>query len=98
MKKLLPMLAAALLCPTATHAEDCKVEVWKWSAPLPTMLVIEGVTTCKTGKIVLRLYEGEGGPFLGIETDYIEGHTFKAMRVGDSKPKALAIKYVIERQ
>ena len=96
MNKLIPILAAAVLWPAAVNASDCKIEDWKWSTLAPTMLIIEGVTTCETGEVVLRLYEGEGGAFVGVETAYIQGHTFKTMRAVSARPKALAIKYTIK--
>lgn len=97
MKKLILILIAGLLYPAVAHASDgCKVEDWKWSTPLSTMLVIEGVTTCEAGSIILRLYEGEGGAFIGVERAFIRGYTFKALRTATNKPKALFVKYVIK--
>ena len=78
------------------HSAECKIEEWTWSSPLPTVLIIEGVTTCESGELILRLYRGEGGSFFGVERDYIEGHTFKVIRTATQKPKSLAIKYVIK--
>ena len=99
MKKLTSMMMAALLYPAVAHASDgCKVEDWKWSNPIPTMLVIEGVTTCEAGSIILRLYEGEGGAFIGVERAFIRGYTFKALRTATNKPKALFVKYVIKER
>ena len=64
--------------------------------PLLSALEIQGVTTCEEGQIILRLYEGEGGKFLGVDTAYIEGYAFTSISTGISKPSALAIKYVIK--
>lgn len=97
MMRFLPLvLAAALLSSSAAYAADCKIEDWKWSSLAPTVLVVEGTTTCKTGEIVLRLYEGEGGAFIGVETAYIQGYAFKTIRKVTAQPSTLAIKYTIE--
>lgn len=98
MTTRLLFLAAVFLWPTAVHAEDCKIEDWKWSAPIPNILIIEGVSTCETGRLTLRLYEGDGGAFIGVETAFIRGFAFKAMRTATAKPSALTIKYTIKRR
>lgn len=61
-------------------------------------LQIEGVTTCDTGRMRLRLYDGEGDAekFIGVETAYIRGHTFQAIKLQVAEPTALSIKYSIE--
>ena len=55
----------------------------------------EYLTPCGSGQIRLRLYEGEGGAFLGVDTGYIEGHIFQTVVFGIDKPTNLAIKYSI---
>ena len=82
--------------PAGAVANSCKVEDWKWSTPLPNILQIEGVATCEAGQIILRLYEGEGGKFLGVDTAYIEGYAFQSIATGIPRPSALYIKYVIK--
>ena len=62
---------AALACDN--HTGTCEVEDWRWSGPSGGYLTIEGVTTCDTGRIMLRLYEGEGGKFLGVANSRIRG-------------------------
>lgn len=62
------------------------------------MLMIDGVTTCNEGKVVLRLYEGENGSFLGIGEGYIASHAFQALATDIPKPSALAIKYSISSE
>ena len=37
------------------------------------LLTVEGVASCDEGRVRLRLYEGEDGPFLGVADGYIEG-------------------------
>ena len=58
--------------------------------------MIDGVATCDKGEVALRLYEGEGGKYLGADTAYIEKHIFQAMLQGIQNPGDIAIKYSIE--
>ena len=85
---------AALACDD--HTGMCEVEDWRWSGPSSGYLTIEGVATCNTGRIILRLYEGEGGKFLGVATSSIRGHTFEAIATDVKSASAVAIKYSIE--
>ena len=61
-------------------------------------LTIEGVATCNTGTVRIRLYDGEGDArkFFGVETTYIEGHIFKGIMLQAEMPQALSIKYSIQ--
>ena len=85
---------AALACDD--HIGTCEVEDWRWSGPTGGYLTIEGVATCDTGRIRLRLYEGEGGKFLGVASGGIKGHTFEAIASDVKAAGAMAIKYSIE--
>ena len=85
---------AALACDD--HIGTCEVEDWRWSGPTGGYLTIEGVATCDTGRIRLRLYEGEGGKFLGVAKSSIKGHTFEAIATDVKSASAVAIKYSIE--
>ena len=78
------------------HTGTCEVEDWRWSGPLGGYLTIEGVTTCDTGRIRLRLYEGENGKFLGVANSRIRGHSFEAIATDVKAAEAVAIKYSIE--
>ena len=78
------------------HIGKCEVEDWRWSGPLGGYLTIDGVATCDTGRIRLRLYEGEGGKFLGVANSSIKGHTFEAIATDIKSASAVAIKYSIE--
>ena len=96
------MMAAALAVGAAAACDDhhgtCEVEDWRWQSMIAWMLMIDGVTTCNEGRVILRLYEGEDGRFLGVADGYIEGHAFQALATDIPKPSALAIKYSIETQ
>ena len=85
---------AALACDD--HTGTCKIEDWRWSGPTGGYLSIEGVATCDTGRIRLRLYEGENGKFLGVASGRIRGHTFRAIATDVKSASVVAIKYSIE--
>ena len=89
---------AAILTALASVAGACEVEDWRWYTS-SEYLTIEGTTTCAAGKIVLRVYEGEGegAKFLGIANDRFEGYAFEATAKNVSPPpQAVSIKYAIE--
>ena len=97
---LLTITAFCLASTTALACDDhigkCDVEDWRWSGPTGGYLTIEGVATCDTGRIRLRLYEGEGGKFLGVASSGIKGHTFEAIATDIKSVSTVAIKYTIE--
>ncbi len=88
---------AALACDD--HTGTCEIEDWKHTyTSVVQALTIEGVATCNTGTLRIRLYDGEGDArkFFGVETTYIEGHIFKGIMLQAEKPQALSIKYSIQ--
>ena len=94
------MMAAALLAAGAAwacddHVGECQIEDWRWTG-MGDILMVEGVATFDKGQVRLRLYEGEGGPFLGVAHGYLEGHAFQAMATDIPSPSMVAIKYSIE--
>ena len=99
------MLAALALCLAPgialacdDHIGKCEIEDWKHTyTGMMKALQIDGVATCDKGRISLRLYDGEGDTrkFIGVETAYIEGHIFKAIKLQVAEPRALSIKYSI---
>ena len=97
---LATMMAAALSVGPALACDDhhgvCEIEDWRWQSMVGGMLMIDGAATCNEGRVILRLYGGEGGPFLGVADGYIEGHAFQALATDIPKPNVLAIKYSIE--
>ena len=100
MKALL-LAAAAVLWATAAvacddHIGTCEIEEWRWIGPQGGYLTIEGVTTCNSGFATIRLYEGDGGRFLGIAEGFISGHALRAIATDVNKATDLAIKYSIE--
>ena len=89
--RVIPIIASmAVFWPTIAAACDDHVGKCK----------IEEVATCNTGQIRLRLYDGKGEArkFIGVESAYIRGHTFKAIKLQAAKPRALSIKYSIEQE
>ena len=92
--------AAALLTGSAVFANACEVEDWRWYT-VADYLTVEGATTCSSGRIILRLYEGEGegAKFLGIANAFIEGYAFEAVAQGvNPPPQSVSIKYSVEPQ
>ena len=101
---LLPAAAAALWATTAVACDDhigkCKIKDWKptYTGTIQA-LTIDGVATCDEGKIMLQLYDGEGDAekFIGVDTAYIRGHIFKAIKLNvEEEPHVLFIKYSIK--
>ena len=81
------------------HVGQCEIEDWTHTyTAVMQSLVIDGVATCNSGTVRLRLYDGEGDArkFIGVDTAYIEGHIFKALMLQVEKPRALSIKYSIQ--
>ena len=105
MPAFVAALGAALLLPAGMalacddHHGVCEIEDWKHTyTPMLEAIQIDGVATCDTGRIRLRLYDGEGDgrKFIGVESAFIKGHIFKAVKLQAAKPAALSIKYSIE--
>lgn len=104
MKALTAALAVCALSAGAALACDdhhgvCEVEDWTYTyTGIMEALRIDGVATCDTGEVRLRLYDGEGDArkFIGVESAFIKGHTFTALKLQIAEPSALSIKYSIE--
>ena len=89
-------LVTALAC-DGRHGPR-EVEDWQHTyTPMMDAMQIGGVVTSDTGEIFLRLYDGEEDTrkFIGVETAYIRGHTFRAIRLQVARPAGLSIKYSI---
>ncbi len=83
---------------SVAQTNGCEVEDWKYVYQnIMQMLTVEGVTTCESGEIHLRLYEGEGETreFYGVETAFIEGHIFETIIIQAEKPTSLSLEYKI---
>ena len=55
------------------HVGNCEIEDWNYSyTPMMKALTIDGVATCDSGEVRLRLYdgEGEGRKFLAVDIAY----------------------------
>jgi hypothetical protein len=73
------LIIALWLAPTTVLAENCKVEDWRFENR-SSFISIEGTTTCASGQIFVRAYEGD--KYLGNATAYIQGYTFTALITG----------------
>ena len=106
MKALVTALVASTLSAGASLACDdhhgaCEIEDWTYTyTGMLEALQIDGVATCDTGRIGLRLYDGEGdaSKFIGVYNAYIEGHIFQAIKLPVARPAALSIKYSIDAE
>ncbi len=83
-----------------TVSEDaCQIEDWRGHyMELLKAVSIEGTTTCETGKITIRAYDGNG-EFIGVGKDFIEDHVFTIGPIMGilQKPRSLDIKSTIKR-
>ena len=64
-------------------------------------LVIEGVTTCRSGEVFLRVYDGEGddAKFVGVEHAYIEGFQFRtSISSVEQEPEAVSIRFAFSEE
>ena len=75
------------------HIGECEIEDWLAKELGGTML-LEGVATCDTGRVTLRLYDND--TFVAMERAYIEGHAFRTL-VHDVETKTTyELKYSID--
>ena len=95
------LLGAGIAQACDDHHGACEIEDWRWYS-VADYLTVEGVATCDTGHIRVRLYEGEGEgegdkpKFLGTAEGFIEGHSFEAIGMNIQPPESVSIKYSIE--
>ena len=92
MKALAIAMFAAVL---ASNAGACEVEDWRWRyIKMFRWVIVEGVTTCASGVITLRAYEGNGTErkFLGVGTDDFFGFAF-IVTVHDVRTPPLILRF-----
>ena len=77
------------------HQGECEIEAWR-PQNMMGILTIEGTTTCDTGGVTIRLYDGE--TYLGNASGFIEGHAFSAMAFSIPPPTDLQLKYSIDTE
>ena len=102
MKTALAVMAAACLWAESSfacddHVGECEIEAWRWHGPVGGYLTVDGAATCDEGMITIRLYEGDGGRFLGVAEGIVEGHAFQAVAADVDRAADVAIKYSIRR-
>ena len=96
MRTALALAGCLLVMPALAcddHHGSCEIEGWR-HVDMFGSLVIEGVTTCDTGMVTIRLYGGE--TFLGIANGFIDGHAFSAIANDVTAPADFSIKYSID--
>lgn len=100
MKNLLQSTALAVCLGIPAQVLACDLEAWTWRYTSIQRIEIEGSTTCKSGWIYIRLYDGKpsGDTFIGIVNTFIEGYTFTRSSSEVARPKSntLHIRYSIE--
>ena len=105
MTRRIPAFAAAAALAWAVqagacddHVGTCEIEAWRWYAPIPGMLAIEGSVSCDSGMASIRLFEQAGGEqkFLGTATGIIDGHVLEAIATNIDEPDELVIRYSID--
>ncbi len=79
------------------HDGECEIEDWR-PVDMFGSLQIEGVATCDSGLISIRLYDEASGEskYLGNAAGFIQGHTFSAIATDISEPESLMIRYSID--
>lgn len=98
MRKAIFAIIIAILTASPVFAQECRIEEWRAFAPMPSIIMLEGTTTCAEGEIRIRLYSGSGdsAKFIGIAEGFIRGNSFQVMAVQVRKPADLSIKYSVE--
>ena len=96
---ILSLVFVALI--SSSHAQACTIEDWTWRwEPTIESVIIQGVTTCESGKLILRLYDlDEKGKerFLAVDRSYIEGFTFETyVTMPQPRQDKLRFKYQID--
>ena len=81
----------------ADSAGPCRIDDWRWQyESMFNMITIDGTTTCETGWITIRAYDGDG-EFFGTHTGIVMGHAFQGIIDTSRKPSSLTIKHTIKR-
>lgn len=68
----------------------CKIEDWNYGDTGIGYIKINGTTTCREGRITLRIYDGSEN-FIAAENAYIRGYSFTAYAEGRA-PSRMHIK------
>lgn len=97
MKTMLMALVACavlVLSSPAMAADECTLEDWRWQyEPMMDWITIEGVVSCETATMALRVYD-ENDKFLGVDPmAVIQGGVFMSIIDGVSQaPGGVRIK------
>lgn len=87
-----------VLFPALSFSQDCEVKNWtSYKYKFFDKIIIEGVTDCVSGNIVIQLYN-EKGEFVGTDSGFMLGYTFE-VEIDDVAVEklsdALTIQYTI---
>lgn len=86
---------AALSLLGSASAAACEIEDWRYTSAGGKYVEIEGTTTCESGQIRIRVYDGSGN-YLGNANGFIQGYSFSAL-VQANAPNRMEIKYSISQ-
>ena len=73
--------------------DACKIESWNYKQFTADSIKVDGVTTCMSGKLIIKLYDNNEN-YIGNKTTYIKGGAFNTY-VDGTAPSELHIKYTI---
>ena len=74
---------------------DCNIEDWKFQKTSSQYITVDGTTTCNSGKLVLKIYDGDTSSYIGNDTTYIRNGIFKSLIRTSLSPSRLEIKFTI---
>lgn len=81
--------------PCDDHYGFCKVREWHHNF-IGSLLFLKGTTTCETGDIAVRYYDGNG-KFLGVSSDWVIDHAFSTTLIKVTEVPELKVKFSIGR-
>ena len=100
MYKILIIMLLLMINPSITKANtECDIEDFSFEEAPSTnkkMIRITGTTTCKYGRVSLRVYDKHTKKYIGSELTYTKGNIFLAYVDVKYFPTEIDIKYTIE--
>jgi hypothetical protein len=78
----------------ALASEDCRIEGWNYKK-IADKIYITGATTCREGRITIRVYDGSTDRFLVSGFTFIKGYAFQQYFDAEP-PESIKIKYTVD--
>jgi hypothetical protein len=79
----------------ASGSQACDIEDWRFFQASKRYIQIEGTTTCSSGVLYIRVYDGDTRKYVGNAKSYIKGNIFETIMRGVA-PASVSIKYTID--